>query len=277
MVPGYNWTNNMSMFGSHAFRSNAIFLEPSFFSQFLAINILLYCMLVVEKKYQKKDLMWLVINVLALLTTFSGTGLIILFVGGGIYTIQGKSKKQLKRILLGVLVVGLTGIIWGPILLSTEWGLDIAKFFFRRLTELTGRQGKHVSGYIRFISGFKVIEGIWNQNIIGALFGGGMGSATRYNSLFQGTIDNSGYFKVAGELGMIGLLIFGNFFRNVWKMDSKNNFRKVIICAMIPMFACHEAFLQNYDWIFILLLNDLTRDEEKKDNGQWKPLQQLLF
>lgn len=38
MVIGYNWTNRVRFLGQYFYRSNAIFREPSFFSQFLAIK-----------------------------------------------------------------------------------------------------------------------------------------------------------------------------------------------------------------------------------------------
>ena len=37
----FNWSNQIYILGMHIYRSNAVFREPSF-SQYLAINILIY-------------------------------------------------------------------------------------------------------------------------------------------------------------------------------------------------------------------------------------------
>ncbi len=66
MVNGYNWTNYIYSFSTVAFkRSNAIFLEPSFFSQFLAISILLQIAIIVNNKKSFKEVFWLIINGIA--------------------------------------------------------------------------------------------------------------------------------------------------------------------------------------------------------------------
>lgn len=269
MVLGYNWTNSITMFGNNAFRSNSIFLEPSFFSQFLAINILFHGLFFLEGQNKKRHIFWIIISLFALLLTFSGTGLLILFFGGMLYLFQEREKKQLKRIFIIILIGSFLCAIVGYIALSTSVGVDLAIFFHRRITELTGARGVKVSGYIRFRSGFDVIKGIWSQSFLSTLIGGGMGSASHYNYLYGGTIDNSGYFKIAGELGIIGLSLYGVFLWRIWKANAQIRYRKMIMCVMIPMLACHEAFLQNYDWILLFMLNSIIVDDkymEKTDD-----------
>lgn len=75
MVKGYNWTNTTYVSGLNMYRSNAVFREPSFFGQMLAISLLLYVPGFLNKKVQFKDyLVPTILQAIALILAISGTG-----------------------------------------------------------------------------------------------------------------------------------------------------------------------------------------------------------
>ena len=103
MVEGYNWTNKVVFMGESFYRSNAIFREPSFFSQMLAISLLLYLPNITSNKF-KKQLFPIFLQNIALLTTFSGTGVIMIIVGVLIFLIHEYKFRIIKN---KVFIIGL--------------------------------------------------------------------------------------------------------------------------------------------------------------------------
>ena len=110
MVPGFNWSNSIYSFGIIVERSNAIFREPSFFSQFLAMNILIYANKLLKEDIKLKYFLLAFLNLSAMILSFSGTGFIILFFGLVIYlyVIQKNIMIRNRIIILSIPLIAVT-------------------------------------------------------------------------------------------------------------------------------------------------------------------------
>lgn len=260
MVKGFNWTNNINIFGRSFLRSNAIFREPSFFSQYLAINIIiLFSKILIQNQKKISTLAMAVINIFALILSFSGTGLIVLFIGLVLYMFRiNKSKAVRKRIIFIVLA-----IIIGSLLILNS---SIGDYFLKRASELFTYDENNYSGYVRFRSGSDVLDAAWRENLF---IGIGIGTVDEFmnnmSNYYLGMTIN-GFYRPAVELGLIGIILWLIYIISLFVKKSENQYLLVIQCVIIPLVICHEAFLSNYYWILIYILNFTTLkcDNKKK-------------
>jgi len=119
-----------------------VFAEPSFFSQFLGFAILLRIDRINSGAGSKTaEWVWLVIHMLALVLTFSGTGLIALAFGL-LWTIH---RWKLSHLML----MGAVGTLFVAVVLLSPWG----HFLTSRVEEFTTRDS---SASRRFISPFRL-------------------------------------------------------------------------------------------------------------------------
>lgn len=179
--------------GSHLFRSNGLFLlEPSFYSQYLAIAILID--LFYFKYYRRVPL-----YILALLFSFSGTGIIVLVFGFIVNTPKISFRKLFfpgSLLIIILLVFFTTG--YGTILTN-------------RLDEFSN---KNSSAYNRFIAPFESFERWYNKDRAAFLFGGGSGSIDSFREEIKDDIPvmhPNFFIKSYYEYGLIGgsaLLLF---------------------------------------------------------------------
>ena len=173
-------------YGSSYFRTNGIFLqEPSFFSQFLAVAI------VVELATRMR---WRVLALLAIaiVVSYSGTGLIILAVCLPVWMIA--------RGRLDLLLAGLVALV-GVVLVASLAEAPFVRVFFSRAGEFTS-QGS--SGFARFVGGFYMFEQFLWPEPLRALFGYGAGSIDDYAA--RATLPSGGnaLFKMVFEFGLLG-------------------------------------------------------------------------
>lgn len=257
MVEGFNWSNELFSIGANVSRSNAIFLEPSFFSQFLAVNLLLMAVKIIEKRHSAKTWVAIMLNVVAFILSFSGTGILVLLGGALLYLISEKSARELRRIFAYSLLLIVVFSILVVILSGTKGGASVIKMFIGRAQELTGAKGRSASGYIRFVSGAQVVWKIWTSSPFFLLFGSGPGTGQYYGNLYHGSIKVSGYYMAAGEYGLLGFLILLAFLAEVIKKSRKIKNRSVWVIALslIPLISCNAALHQNYVWIVLCLIN----------------------
>lgn len=257
MVEGYNWSNIVYSIGQNVARSNAIFLEPSFFSQTAAINVLILMVKIIEQRHTWKTWFWVIINLAGMIVSLSGTGIIILVLGAMVFLLYERRIKELKRIAFLSLTLIIIAILVLTIASGTDFGSKTINMFLVRFGEIGGALGTQMSGYLRFVSGFNIVRGIWMNSTFNFLFGGGAGTAEYYSQYYHGLMDANGYFKVAGELGLIGIVLFVLFFLSVIKKCRNHPDRCVWILGFsIPiMFACNGGFQQNYVWILLSLIN----------------------
>lgn len=188
MIRGMNNLNETGYL-SGVFKSNGFFLiEPSVTSQFLAIG------LVAELVYfgnMKRILLYL----LGIAVTFSGTGLMILASVGPVLLIRQRRFGALVMCGVGLLAV---------VLFSSALGLDTTT---ARIAEFSNQS---TSGYARFISPFLQLERYIMQDLQTFLMGVGAGGSLRVVNTAE--LDYASYqptwCKLILEYGVIGALAY---------------------------------------------------------------------
>lgn len=157
LLPGYNTTIPLS-YGSPVMKANAfVFLEPSFFSQFCALGALVA--LVIRQPVWK-----LLVLVLGVGSAVSGTGIVLLLVGGVLVLLRA------PRLLgPGTLLAG--GAAACAVLVSPVFPLLLA-----RVGE-AAQTGS--SGYLRFVQPYTEVAAGLEAAPLRYLLGAGPGSAQR--------------------------------------------------------------------------------------------------
>jgi hypothetical protein len=169
-------------YGSSIYKSNGLFfLEPSFFSQFVALAIIVELNLL--KKYWR-----LAIFIPALLFSFSGTGLLLLIIGTIPLLPRGKWKQIVSLLLFSALL--------GYIFFSSEYG----QYITRRLLEFRSTES---SAYMRFIGPFiNYRDYIQTEEAVNIIFGLGPGSSNRY--YWATPVEPNIFVKIFFEYGILG-------------------------------------------------------------------------
>lgn len=189
VVQGFNMQAPIA-WGSGTFRTNGIFFaEPSFFSQFMAIAI------IVELLGRSRPLP-LALYALALLLTYSGTGLLLLAVCGPLILVTRRHWGLLWLVLGGLLLVAALG--------ST---LELDKLIAR-----IGEFGSvRSSAYARFLNGFQVFDLYLWPHPLKALFGYGAGQFPLYAASMPFPVAEMTLFKMVFEYGLIGAAMYFSF------------------------------------------------------------------
>lgn len=254
MVRGYNWTNKISVGTVSVFRSNAIFLEPSFFSQFLAVAICIQLFEILIKK-EKGNLPIKILNLVvfcaALLCTFSGTGILVLGITTMIAFIFFIKRGYIKRktgvrFILVICALGLSCAVLFP---------DIVQYLIKRFGEIIEFNSNASSGYVRFIAGYKTLFEAWEYN---PFFGVGIGNVDDFIALHSGEILSRGnaFVRVGIELGLIGILIW--FFYTglcIQRSSCKDPTYLILAIGIIVLQFMSDAFSMNYFWALLYCVN----------------------
>ena len=251
MVAGYNWSNTTFLLGMIVHRSNAIFREPSFFGQFLAINILFYIVALFDGRRDNHAILCIAVNGLALLTTLSGTGFIVLGLGFFIYVLfKFRNKNFLKHsigYIVGILIIVIAIIGFSP----------VGKYLTSRISELFVYDKDASAGFVRFRAWTSLLQGEWRKH---SLIGIGIGSSkelvNKWSSIYYGFTLN-GFAKILIELGIIGIVLWMIFIISFFCCQIKkySNYALMIVCFLVPYMICHDTFSSNAYWIFLVLLN----------------------
>ena len=248
---GYNWTNPVSIGELLVWRSNSIYLEPSFFSQVLAINIVLYLnrMLHKEENHSPKTYTTVLINFIAFVLSFSGTGILVLCGGLILILLDWLKEKKIKKAFQTALGISIFAII----LICILYLLNILDYFIGRLGEFSNVRS---SGYTRISSTFEFISVAWKDNF---LFGSGIGTIKEYAtqvSTGQWFSEGNGVTFVAVSMGFIGLVLWLVFLYKLKTLDNgKNTNIKSLYFSLFPLLLCSSAFHDNLFWIFIMMIN----------------------
>jgi hypothetical protein len=177
-------------YGSHEFRANGVFmLEPSFFSQLLAVAI-------VAELCTRGRMTRLAIFGLALIASYSGTGIAVLAVCLPLCMVAQRRW--------GLLLTGLVALV--AIVLVHEYVHEI-----RILSRVAEFSSTHSSGYTRFVAGFYLFDQFLWHDPWRALFGYGAGSFTNYASRGQTGGDEMALFKILIEFGLVGAVAYFGF------------------------------------------------------------------
>jgi hypothetical protein len=177
-------------YGSHEFRANGVFmLEPSFFSQLLAVAI-------VAELCTRGRVTRLAIFGLALIASYSGTGIAVLAICLPLCLVAQRRW--------GLLLTGMVALV--AIVLVHEYVHAI-----RILSRVSEFSNTHSSGYSRFVGGFYLFEQFLWHEPWRALFGYGAGAFTNYASRSGNGGDEMALFKIVLEFGLVGAVAYFGF------------------------------------------------------------------
>lgn len=265
MIEGYNWYNAVHIGGMTVFRSNGVFLEPSIFSQYLALNILLY--LLKGRENTKNRMSEIIVNVIALLFSFSGTGLLLLMIGMLFFFISKGGAKKIEEIIkrnkLWVIFFGFTGI---GIFLS-----PVGRYLLSRLSEFDPSNIQSISAYIRFIGPFNIVREIWKTD---ALLGIGIGKSQDFIDLYTLSGNRSAsasracsmiFPRYAAELGIIGFILLVLVYKVFFKRNRSSvlSYKILIIGVLVMSQLSDSAVIVNY-WLLLYMLNVDFIDLQKR-------------
>jgi hypothetical protein len=189
IVQHYNAQAALS-YGSEVYRPNGVFmLEPSFFSQVLAVAI-------VAELCTRARALRLVIFGAALIVSYSGTGVLVLAVCLPLYL---AARRRWDLLILGcsalILVMALHNVLH----------LDRV---FSRLGEFNSTQS---SGFARFVGGFFLFDQfLWNDPWR-TLFGYGAGAFSSYAPHARYPVAEMALFKIVFEYGLFGAVLYFGF------------------------------------------------------------------
>ncbi len=188
---GYNEMNPING-GGEIYKSTAFFfLEPAIYCQFLAVG------LIVEMVYFK-NIKRLILLIVAIALTFSGTGLICIFLLAPIYLLQQRKFFILSAAIVTVMLAP----FWAPVI-GLERVVDRASEFGSR----------HSSGYARFFSIIPSLNTYVFTSPSGTLFGTGAGSILGIlnNASLDYAAHNPSWGKMLFEYGILGGLLYFMF------------------------------------------------------------------
>ncbi len=189
LIGGFNYLNPL-FYGSSILKTNGIFLlEPSFFSQLMAIGLL-------SELISRKRLICVLIFCTALIFSYSGTGLIILIVALPIYLV----KERRADMLAAILGVGVFALLF-----ATPLRLDI---FIARLAEFTNPSS---SAYLRFVGWYFLAKDALSADVIHSLFGYGAGTYRQVAFEFGSRAAEIFHIKLLIEYGLLGFAMYMGF------------------------------------------------------------------
>ena len=193
-----------------------VLLEPSFFSQMMALALIIE--IVVFRR-----LFYLLLFGLGLVVAFSGTGLLVF---GGFLVIasagMGVRGFQLAVVTLVVCVV-LAAV-------ATQVSPDFVHVFSNRMDEVN-QPGS--SGFIRFQAPFMTLQSAWSRDPTGWLFGIGAGATRHLNVAFD--LSSNTPTKVVLEYGVPALFLYVMMILTAARSHTQ---RILTLPCMILLFFC---------------------------------------
>jgi hypothetical protein len=190
IVQQFHHQANMG-YASSEYRANGVFLlEPSFFSQVLAVAI-------IAELCTFGRMRWLAVYAIALVVSYSGTGLIVLAVCLPLCLV---AQRRWGLLVFGLLCVA--------VLISLQLQFH-ANRLLSRISEFDSDQS---SGYMRFVGGFRLFDRFLWQDLGRALFGYGAGSFATYSSRVHNyAAAEMALFKMVFEFGLVGAAAYFGF------------------------------------------------------------------
>ena len=235
---------------THWLRSNGFFfLEPSFFSQFLAISIiieLLYFMSVLR----------ISIFSLALILSFSGTGILVLmfFLGCYFLSILNFKKNSLgfKKQQIWLLVFL---IIFGILMVLAAITPVVNEYFIGRISEfIKSGQGDQVgsSSYARFVAPFLIMLQTAEQSSMSFFFGSGPGIGN-FSSLLPVHFDLCVPAAIFVYYGFIAAVLFLVYIFSFSFYNIKDKKAILLLTSILFMYAFCSGSLLAPNIVFVLL------------------------
>lgn len=176
--------------GAQTLKSNGVFfLEPSFYSQFMALGLLLELSLRNRPAH-------IVLLVAALALSYSGTGVIVASVGIAALVVM---KRRWDIVLLGA-TVALLALLFADALNLQQW--------LGRATEF---QSSRSSGSARFVAWIDMFRQQWWHDEWRVLFGAGAGSFASNAAVARMATAEMSFSKMLFEYGVLGATLFFGF------------------------------------------------------------------
>jgi hypothetical protein len=210
---GYNSLNPLHP-GSDIYKSNGVFFrEPAAFCQLIAISV------IIEMTYFRN---WkrLALFLAAIAVTFSGTGLIILFVLTPFYLLQ---KRHFLVLFIGAILV-LTAGFWTPLV-----GLEAT---YTRTSEFFN---PHASGFARFLGALPLLDKFIWPDLTTTLFGRGAGSVIKSITDLDHAAHNPTWVKIIFEFGLVGFYTYAIFFACILLTPRRSGYLKAALAIQFVL------------------------------------------
>lgn len=252
MQHGYNWTNSIYLGGVLFWRSNGIYKEPSFLSQYTALAI---CFLHIKfwKEKKKIYLVLMIIDIIAIILSFSGTGILVLFtfaIYRSFYWIKFNRSKLKAIKCISILSI----ITFGVVFLQNN---IYVQYFYSRISEISTNSA---SGGMRFIGPFIALkESLKNNFFMGVGVGRRIDFVENLSLGFNTLTSQSTLARIGIDLGIFGMLFFIIILVSLFLFDKKKNlyneyYTTILIFCFIQLFN-GEYFLSVTYWAFIYFIN----------------------
>lgn len=245
MAKGFNWSNLVYFSTTSVYRSNGIFKEPSFLSQYAALAILII-IAQITITYKVKYIVYICVNIFAMILSMSGTGIIILFLGLILLLFKLKNKRK----IIGVFFI-----------ISFICIISVGAFGFSSIVEHMISRVNEVklgvsSGGARFTLAFKaLLDSLSYKPLTGNGIGAGDKFLLKLNFATRVTTDNN-FSRIGIELGIIGLIIWILFEISLYCRENKKNiFYNIIFIFIILSNITGDSFLSASTWAFIYFIN----------------------
>ena len=191
-VAQFNSTG-LLQYGSEVMRANGVFMiEPSVFSQLMAVGIIV-------EFVTSKRLLYMAVMALAILVSYSGTGLMLLAVG----LVCECLVRQRWDVLLGIFGLG-------ALVAAVGVAADVPM-----INNILGRAGEFgtagSSASMRFVGGFQLFEQFLWPDTLRALFGYGAGSLVEFGAKSSMPFAETMLFKPIFEYGIVGAIAYFGF------------------------------------------------------------------
>lgn len=182
LIQNYNYMQPLS-YGSRLFKANGIFcLEPSFFSQFMAVAI-------IAELSMAGRLRQVALYMAGMVVAYSGTGIIILMIALPMVIVVKRRGDILVLGLVGLVVLGL---------FAEQLNLGL---FLERAGEFTN---KGSSGFERFTGALYLFEQFLWKDWARALLGFGPGSFVSFAVRADQPVSEMALTKIFFEFGIVG-------------------------------------------------------------------------
>jgi len=192
-VAAFN-TQGYVQYGSNVYRTNGVFmLEPSFFSQFLAIGV------VIELITRRRKWVMATMGV-AMLLSYSGTGIALL--GACLLYLGFSQRRWVLLATLGAAVVAVFAFA------GLVGNVPYVSVFIARASEFSS-QGS--SGFARFVGGFYLFDQFLWSDPVRALTGYGAGSFQLFSGRANYPVTGMALFKMVFEFGVVGAGVYFGF------------------------------------------------------------------
>ena len=220
------------VYGSPIIKSNGvIFLEPSFYSQFLSLA------LIIEIVYFQK-IHRIILFLLAMLTSFSGTGLIML-VAAAPFMLSHFVRKPKLRIALTTILILLA------VLTAVAGSYGFGDYYSRRMNEFGAKDS---SASIRFIAPYKALTEVVSVNPIWRGSGAGAADDLKFNY----EVNFPATPKVIIEYGFVTGSIFTIFL--IYCFGAKQrSFSVALACAIMYFFLSGSLLQPQVTYVLFLL------------------------